>query len=83
MRGHRRAATRERVHMTGIGELIVHIDRGGVLKKFPEARTRIGEAPRGRLNLECGKRLDGAAKKLGRHRGKSQSLPRGCQAKSR
>jgi hypothetical protein len=52
------------------------------LEKFSEARTRIGEAPGGRLNLERGKRLDGAAKKLGRHQGKSQSLPRRCQAKS-
>jgi hypothetical protein len=31
--------------MTGISELIVHVDGGSILEKFSEARARIGEAP--------------------------------------
>jgi hypothetical protein len=43
-----RAAAGERVHLAGVGQLVVHVDRGGVLKELAETRAGVGETPGGK-----------------------------------
>jgi hypothetical protein len=55
------------IDVAGVGQLVVEVDRGGVLEKLPEARAGVGKAPGGRFDLEVIEGLDGAAEKFRGH----------------
>ena len=78
--GHRRATTGERMDVTRVGELVVHIDGGGVLEKFPKARARVGKTPRGRFDEEGVEGGAGAAE-LGRSHGREVNDKEVCVLK--
>ena len=79
--GDGRAAAGQSVNLAGISELVVGVDGRGVLEKFTKTGAGIGETPRGRFDLEGGKRLDGAAEKFGGHRRKLPNVVPQCQRK--
>ena len=47
-----RTKTGERVDLSGIGELVVNVDRCSILKKFAKSRACICESPAWCFNLE-------------------------------
>ena len=77
-----RTATSERVDVARVREFVVHVDGGGVLEKFPEARAGVGKAPRGRFDEESFEGGAGAAK-LSRGHGENRSGNEMCVARKR
>ncbi len=76
-----RAAAGDGVDLARVGELVVGVDRGGVLEELAEAGAGVGKAPAGRLNVERVERLDGAAEKFGAHKKAScAKAARSCQS---
>jgi hypothetical protein len=52
MNGGRRADSGKGVDLSGIGQFVVDVDRGGILKEFAKAGAGIGKTPTGGLDPE-------------------------------